>query len=123
MDTTEYYIYKEYFGYMDRFPKDDMMPRDVKRIYRHGKYIFNERYYFISESTKMIYRYYEVDDRVEIVYHNKIATKCDRFYLVPDYSSVKNRNIRDIICITDKLLKRIHEMNIIDLECVRKVHT
>ena len=104
-----YYIYEETFSEMPRKPDPEMMPNDVKRIHVFNEYIFEKRFYFVSESEKMIYRYYIPEEYhprpgqrswdklypgcengfVKEVYH-RVKCKSAEFALIPDDDS-KNR--------------------------------
>ena len=60
-----YYKMEGYYKYFSDFecqPKDNLMPKDIKRIFKHCDHEFNKRYYFISESEKIIYRFYPNDN-------------------------------------------------------------
>ena len=99
-----YYIYEETFGEMSRIPEPEMMPNDVKRIHVFNDYTFEKRFYFVSESEKMIFRYYTPEEYgklwdklypnrengfVKEVYH-RFVCKSSVFTLIPDDDS-KNR--------------------------------
>ena len=103
-----YYIYEQTFDEMPRKPDPEMMPKDVKRIHVFKDYTFEKRFYFVSESEMMIYRYYIPEEYKResgemiwermypehpngfvkrVYYRTTRTTKC--FEMIPDISSKK----------------------------------
>ena len=108
---------------IDISPKDNDMPSDVKRIFKHCDHEYNKRYYFLSESAKCIYRFYPTENGgyCSEVYHNNLASKkSDVFYLIPDSDrGTKETNYRDKILLSARLLDRVKNMNKIELDRMR----
>ena len=104
-----------YYQHIDDFegivPKDNAMPSDVKRIISHCNHNYLTRYYFFSPSQIKIYRYYKNGYAYEL-----IKTRFQKSYkvcLIPDEDDGTPRtpNIRDLIYVSDRFMKRIENMN------------
>ena len=110
---TNDFIYKNDFGELNMeipldknvWGSDELIPRDIKRIIKHCDHTFLKRYYFISESTKQIYRFI----------YNEFKQLCinkKQGYITLISDNEKHTNIY----ATNNLFKRIKEMKIIELE-------
>ena len=116
--------YYEHINDFDGFvPKDGLMPSDVKRLISHSKYEYKTRYYFVSPSERMLYRYYDSNDGSDCacrvcgryVGKNKKSLK---FNLMPDVNRGLD-NIHDALIISDRFIKRIENMNKLILPSLR----
>jgi len=109
------------FGEMKTYPKPEIMPKDVKRLFKH----LNNEYYIrpilFSESTKKFYLFHEDENYVDIVYSRKRTENASpTFYFIPDYSYKNKFYIHDTITVSKNFLNRIKNMNKIELGYVRK---
>ena len=100
-----------YYQHIDDFegivPKDNAMPSDVKRLISNCNHNYLNRLYFFSPSQMRFYRYY-TDGNAYIVYNRGIS-----YYFIPDEDDGTPRtpNIRDLIYVSDRFMKRIENMN------------
>ena len=121
-----YYIYDFDFGNVPRKPEPEMMPNDVKRLIHYREHTFSNRFYFVSERERMIYRYYVPEEYhprpserswdklypeypngfVKEVYH-KTNSKSKCFEIIPDSNSKK----RVALTLNEKNLKRLIKQN------------
>lgn len=121
-----FYIYDFDFGNVPRKPDPEIMPNDVKRLMNYRGYTFSNRFYFVSEREKMIYRFYVPEeyhprpsDRswdqiypehpngfVKEVYH-KTNSKSKCYNLIPD----SDRKNRVSLTLNDKNLKQLIRQN------------
>ena len=104
--------------------KDGIMPRDVKRIFKHCNHEYNKRYYFLSESEQEIYQFFPNKDGgfISSVYGRiPKGGKSIIFYIIPDSDDGihKETHYRDNIIMSKNLLNRIKGMNKIILESTR----
>ena len=115
-----------YYQHIDDFdgvvPLDNAMPSDVKRLISHCNHNYHKRYYFFSPSQRAFYRYYR-----DATSAYQLATKQHQKYpvvqLIPDederckasrdfvVGTAKTPNIRDSICISNRFIQRIENMN------------
>ena len=105
-----------YYQHIDDFdgvvPLDNAMPSDVKRLISHCNHNYHKRYYFFSPSQRAFYRYYRNETTAY-----QLATKQHQKYpvvqLIPDEDdgTAKTPNIRDSICISNRFIQRIENMN------------
>ena len=121
-----YYIYDFAFGNVPRKPEPEMMPNDVKRLMYYREHTFANRYYFVSERERMIYRFYVPEEYhprpserswdkiypehpngfVKEVYH-KTNSKSKCFEMIPD----SDRKKRVALTLNDKNLKQLIKQN------------
>ena len=117
---NDYYIHIDDFGDIETLPKPELMPKDVKRIFKHCSHTFNSRIYFFSESTKQFYRYFQSNGgTISNVYSLKKSEKASEiFYLIPDEDdgTPNTPNCRDRITASKQFINRIKNMNKIELE-------
>ena len=117
---TDYYIHFDDFGDIEIPPKPELMPKDVKRLFKHNAHTFNTRYYFFSESTKKFYRYYQsYGGYINEVYSRKqTKNSSDTFYLISDEDDgTPNTPTRRILISASKqYINKIKHMNKIELE-------
>ena len=119
-------MYEKYFDGMPRKPDPEMMPADVKRLKVYREHSFEQRFYFISESEMMIYRYYIPEEYhprpsqrswdiihpgcengyVKKVYH-KTNSKSKVFEMIPDSSYTK----RVRLTLNEKNWKQLKDQN------------
>ena len=105
-----------YYLHIDDFdgivPVVNVMPKDVKRLITHCKHNYRKRYYFFSPSQMAFYRYHHNDEIVIplAIHQNK---KCSIVNLLPDENEGTGitQNIHDSICISNRFLQRIANMN------------
>ena len=117
MTTENYYIHINDFGDLEKYPQNEIMPKDVKRIFKYCDHLFTKRIYFFSESEKMFYRYYQNDDKyVFPVYSRPTSKKSETAYLIPD----ENENKRVSICISQQFINRVKNLSKIELERLRQ---
>ena len=121
---TDYYTYFNDFGDIKVPPKPELMPKDIKRLFKHCSHTYNDRIYFFSESTKLFYRYYtDYGGQIIVVYSRKqTKNAANSYYLIPDEDdgTRKTKNYRDSITISKQFLNRIKNMHKIELENARK---
>ena len=121
---TDYYTHFDDFGDIEIPPKPELMPKDVKRLFKHCSHTYNTRIYFFSESTKLFYRYYQSNGgNIYDVYSRKPSEKAsDIFYLIPDEDDGTSNtpHCRDRITVSKQFMNRIKNMNKIELENARK---
>ena len=113
-----------YYLHIDDFdgivPVDNAMPKDVKRLISHCNHNYHKRYYFFSPSQMAFYRYHHYDKiavQLSICQNNK----CYKVNLLPDENKGTGitQNIHDSICISNRFLKRIENMNKLILPSLR----
>ena len=121
---TDYYIHFSDFGEIETPPKPELMPKDIKRLFKHCSHTFNDRIYFFSESTKLFYHYFQSNGGyVNIVYSRKQTKNAsDTFYLIPDEDdgTANTPNCRVVITASKQFINRIKNMNKLELDNARK---
>lgn len=120
MTTENYYEHINDFGEMKAYPNSEIMPKDIKRIFKHCSHTYYNRIYFFSESEKQFYRYYQNDPKNAYIVYSRKQTKnaSDTFSLIPDEDdgTPNTRNYRDNITVSKLFLTRVKSMNKIELE-------
>ena len=121
---TDYYLYFNDFGDIKVPPKPDLMPKDIKRLFKHCSHTYNNRIYFFSESTQLFYRYYTDygGHFIEVYSRKQTKNASNSYYFIPDEDdgTPKTKNYRDSITVSKQFLNRIKNMNEIELENARK---
>ena len=116
MTTNDYYEYGQHF---DMEVTSGKMPKDVKRVIRHGNNTYNDRYYFFSASERSMYKYFTsyggIADRMNSYPVSKVSI---RFQLIPDEDdgTPNTPNKRDSIYVSDRFIRRVEGMNKIELD-------
>ena len=100
MTTDYYYVNADEFG-CDVM--EGLMPTDVKRIYKHCDHTYEKRFYFVSASEKMIYRYFPDYEMSETLMSSNYG-KGQKFNILTDAGK------HDSIVINSRFLKRIENM-------------
>ena len=121
---ADYYTHFNDFGDIEIPPKSELMPKDVKRLFKHCSHTYNTRIYFFSESTKEFYRYFQSTGGTISGFYSRKQTKnsSDTFYFIPDEDdgTPNTPNCRDQITASKQFMNRIKNMNKIELENARK---
>ena len=79
---TNYYTHFNDFGDIEIPPKPELMPTDVKRLFKHNSHTFNSRIYFFSESTKKFYRYFQSYGGYIYEVYSRKQTKMHRIHFI-----------------------------------------
>ena len=118
---TDYYTHINDFGEMKALPKPEIMPNDVKRLFKHCDHTYNVRPIFFSESTKLFYLFHEDDNYVDIVYSRKQTKNASQtFYFIPDKAYLDKSYYHDTITVSQRFLNRIKNMNKIELSSMKR---
>ena len=121
---ADYYTHFNDFGDIEIPPTPELMPNDIKRLFKHNSHTFNYRIYFFSESTKKFYRYFQsYGGYINGVYSRKQTPKAsETFYFIPDEDDGTPNTPRRRVLITasKQYLNKIKNMNKIELENSRK---
>mgnify|MGYP001063003860 FL=1 len=118
---NNYYEHINDFGEMKAYPKPEIMPKDVKRLFKHCDNEYYIRPIFFSESSKKFYLFHESENYVDEVYSRKRSPNASpTFYFIPDFSYKNKFYIHDCITVSKQFLNRIKNMNKIYLENARK---
>ena len=116
---ADYYTHFNDFGDIEIPPKPELMPNDIKRLFKHNSHTFNYRIYFFSESIKKFYRYFQAyGGYINGVYSRKQTPNAsDTFYLIPDEDDGTPNTPHRCVHITasKQYLNKIKNMNKIEL--------
>ena len=120
---TDYYTHINDFGEMKVYPKPEMMPKDVKRLFKHCDHTYYIRPIFFSESTKLFYLFHENENYVDVVYSRKQTPNASpTFYFIDDYSLENKFYLHDTITVSKQFLNRIKNMNKLELVKISRNH-
>ena len=120
---SDYYTHFNDFGEMKTYPKPEIMPKDVKRLFKHCDHTYYIRPIFFSESTKLFYLFHENENYVDEVYSRKRTPNASPiFYFIDDFNYENKFYGHDSISVSKQFLNRIKNMNKIEFVKISRNH-